>query len=85
MQSPDVVQLFSQFAKKIEPNKSFDQVTRDSKITSFGIDSLAMMEIVGCFEDEFGIKIPDERLATLQTVGDIEKVVLAAVQSKSTH
>ena len=85
MQSPDVVSLFSQFAKKIEPNKTFEHVTRDSKITSFGIDSLAMMEIVGCFEDEFAIKIPDERLATLQTVGDIERVVLAAVQSKSTH
>jgi acyl carrier protein len=35
--------------------------------------------VIGVIEDELDIKIPDEKLAQLQTVGDIEKVVLEQV------
>lgn len=46
------------------------------------VDSLSMVEIAMAAEDKFGVKIPDEELANLKTVGDavsyIEKVKASA-------
>jgi acyl carrier protein len=76
MSQPDVVGMFSQFAHKIESHRKFPTITRESKISDLDLDSVAMMEIVGEVEDELDIKIPDEKLGQLATVGDIERVVL---------
>ena len=35
------------------------------------IDSLSMVEIAVQTEDKYGVKVPDEDLAGLRTVGDI--------------
>jgi acyl carrier protein len=75
--------MFLEIAQKVEKGKKLDHITRDDKITSFGIDSVSMMEIIGFFEDELNIKIPDEKLALIQTVGDIENVIKS--QHKSQH
>lgn len=77
----DVVGMFSEFAHKIEKNKKLPLITRDSRISELGIDSVAMMEIVGEVEDKLDIKIPDEKLSQLNTVGDIERVVLERVNA----
>ena len=34
------------------------------------VDSLAMVEVVVAAEEKFGVKIPDEEVANLKTVGD---------------
>lgn len=34
------------------------------------VDSLSMVEIAMSAEDKFGVKIPDDELASLKTVGD---------------
>jgi len=75
MTDVNVLQMFTDIAKKVESNKTFPAITRETKIAALGIDSVAMMEIVGCIEDELDIVIPDEKLAQLQSVGDIERVV----------
>lgn len=75
MTEVNVLNLFTEIAKKVESGKTFPEITRDTKIAALGIDSVAMMEIVGCIEDELDIVIPDEKLAQLQSVGDIERVV----------
>ena len=76
MAQVDVLSLFTQVARKIEGDRVLPEITRDAKITNLGIDSVSMMEIIGCIEDELDVTIPDERLATIQTVGDIEKAVM---------
>jgi acyl carrier protein len=46
-------------------------VTREkSFVDDLDIDSLSMVEIAVQTEDKFGVKIPDEDLANLKTVGD---------------
>ena len=35
------------------------------------VDSLSMVEIALAAEDKFGVKIPDDELAGLKTVGDV--------------
>ena len=67
--------MFKGFAEKIDKHASLSDLSKDSKISTLGIDSLSMMEVIGCFEDELGIKIADDRLATIQTIGDIERVI----------
>ncbi|MFD4267521.1 meromycolate extension acyl carrier protein AcpM [Rhodococcus sp. NPDC058481] len=51
----------------IEPS----EVTIDkSFVDDLDIDSLSMVEIAVQTEDKYGVKIPDEDLAGLRTVGD---------------
>ncbi|GAA2995839.1 acyl carrier protein [Actinokineospora diospyrosa] len=48
-----------------------DDVTADkSFVDDLDIDSLSMVEIAVQAEDRFGVKIPDDELANLKTVGD---------------
>ena len=49
-------------AAEVTPEKSF--------VDDLDIDSLSMVEIAVQAEDKFGVKIPDDRLAELKTVGD---------------
>ncbi|GAB47809.1 acyl carrier protein [Mobilicoccus pelagius NBRC 104925] len=46
----------------VERDKSFQE--------DLDIDSLSMMQIVVEAEDKFGVKIPDEAVKDLRTVGD---------------
>ena len=49
-----------------------DMVTLDSRISEdLGADSLDVMELLMTLEDEYGIVIPDEELATFEKVADI--------------
>ncbi|MGH3852399.1 MAG: acyl carrier protein [Pseudonocardiaceae bacterium] len=47
---------------EITPEKSF--------MDELDIDSLSMVEIAVQVEDYFGVKVPDDVLANLKTVGD---------------
>jgi acyl carrier protein len=47
---------------EITPEKSF--------VDELDIDSLSMVEIAVQVEDRFGVKVPDDVLANLKTVGD---------------
>lgn len=48
---------------EVTPEKAF--------IDDLDIDSLSMVEIAVQTEDKYGVKIPDEDLAGLRTVGDV--------------
>jgi acyl carrier protein len=66
----------------IEPS----EVTIDkSFVDDLDIDSLSMVEIAVQTEDKYGVKIPDEDLAGLRTVGDavtyIQKLEAEGVQA----
>ncbi len=56
-----------------------------SFVDDLDIDSLSMVEIAVQTEDKYGVKIPDEDLAGLRTVGDavnyIQKLEAAGVQA----
>ncbi len=49
-----------------------DIITPDARISDdLGADSLDVMELLMTLEDEYGIFIPDEELASFETVSDI--------------
>ncbi|MBA3618316.1 MAG: acyl carrier protein [Acidothermales bacterium] len=49
-------------AEDVQPDKSFTD--------DLDIDSLSMVEVVVAAEEKFGVKIPDDDVKDLRTVGD---------------
>ncbi len=53
---------------KLDPS----EITLDSKIKDdLGADSISVLQLLMTIEEEHGIMIPDEKLATFETVGDV--------------
>jgi acyl carrier protein len=44
-------------------------------VADLGIDSLGVMEILADVEDTFGLKIPDDALQQVETVGDVSAYI----------
>ena len=61
--------------KKHLPKLNGDELTPEDALVDLGIDSLGAVEMVFDIESEFGIEIPDEKLTSLKTVGDVLSVV----------
>ena len=57
-------------ADQVQPGASFDK--------DLDIDSLTMVEVVVACEERFGVKIPDEALEQLKTVGDAVNYIAEA-------
>ena len=49
-------------AADVQPDKEF--------IADLDVDSLSMVEIVVAAEERFGVRIPDDQVKNLRTVGD---------------
>jgi acyl carrier protein len=48
-----------------------DDVQRDKEfVGDLDVDSLSMVEIVVAAEEKFGVRIPDDEVKNLKTVGD---------------
>ncbi len=53
-----------------------DKVTLEASITEdLGADSLDVVDLIMSLEEEFDIKIPDEEVENVKTVGDIVKFI----------
>ena len=74
MANVNIVQLFAQAALEVN-GKKLDGLTRDTVISKLGLDSVAVMELVSFFEEKLNIRMPDEDLAKVQTLGDLGEVV----------
>lgn len=66
----DLLELFKDVALRVD-KRALPNVSRSSKISELGIDSLSVMQIVGELETELEIMIPDEDLVEIVTVGDL--------------
>ena len=58
----------------VDPN----DVADDKSFTDdLDVDSLSMVEVAMAAEEQFGVKIPDDELPKLKTVGDAVKYIEA--------
>ncbi|MDP2276444.1 MAG: acyl carrier protein [Archangium sp.] len=74
MANVNIIQLFTQAALEVN-GKKLDGLTKDTVISKLGLDSVAVMELVSFFEEKLSIRMPDEDLAKVQTLGDLGDVV----------
>ncbi len=57
-------------------NKSVDEITDDKEIVKdLGADSLDVVEMLMTMEEEFGITVPEDQVANVKTVKDIENLI----------
>ncbi len=53
-----------------------DKITLEASITEdLGADSLDVVDLIMSLEEEFDIKIPDDEVENVKTVGDIVKFI----------
>ena len=59
-----------------------DKVTREATFQDdLEVDSLTMVEVVVACEERFGIRIPDEALENLKTVGDAIDYITGQIET----
>ncbi|MDQ1695631.1 MAG: acyl carrier protein [Frankiaceae bacterium] len=82
MTQQDILTGLAQIVNEIAGVPVGDVTLDKSFIDDLDVDSLSMVEIATAAEDSFGVRIPDEDLKDLRTVGDavnyIEKAGVAA-------
>lgn len=74
MATVSISQLFAQAALEVN-GKKLEGLNKDTVISKLGLDSVAIMELVSFFEEKLNIRMPDEDLAKVQTIGDLGDVV----------
>lgn len=58
---------------------SQDEIEMDKNFTDdLDVDSLSMVEVVVAAEERFGIKIPDDEVTKMATVGDAVNFIVSA-------
>ena len=64
-----VVEIAGIDANTIEMDKKFNE--------DLEVDSLSMVEVIVASEEKFGVKIPDEEVTKMATVGDAVNYIVA--------
>lgn len=64
--------------KEVVPKFGVDpaEVTESSTLEDLDMDSLDVVEIMQAIEDDLGIRVPDEDLEDLSTIGDAVSAVV---------
>ena len=74
MDRAQLIDMFTKTASEVA-EKEFSGLTEDTVIADMGVDSLAMLEVVGEMERELAIQIPDDNLVGIETIAQLLDVV----------
>lgn len=77
----DVVEMFKQAAFEVD-NRRLPDLKSDTLISSLGMDSVAIMELVSWFEEKLALRIPDEDLGKIKTVKDLRDTIARLAPDK---
>jgi acyl carrier protein len=70
MSQPDILQGLAAILEEVAGIDPAEVTEDKSFIEDLDVDSLSMVEVVVAAEENFGVKIPDEDVKGLRTVGD---------------
>ena len=79
----DVIALFRQAVLEIH-DRPLDALGKTTVISTLGLDSIAVMEMAAFLEDKLDIRIPDEELAQVETLGDLDALIQRLTAAKET-
>ncbi len=70
---------FAFLATWLEVNHNIpeEHVSRHRPLTSYGLDSLSVIELSGAIQDQFGVSIPPSRFWECRSLGDLEQQIVA--------
>ena len=69
LSEPAMTELLRQAAEKVEVD--LGEATGSTPLEDLGMDSLARLELVSIVEEELSVRIPDEDLKAIRTVGQL--------------
>lgn len=69
------MKIFEEIVKGLKKAGTKEIINKSTKFSSMGIDSLDLMDLVVHLEEKLSIHIPDDKLLTLETVGDLLTVI----------
>lgn len=78
MTRPELLQIFRSSASEIA-EKDLSKVDENGVIAELGIDSLELLEVIGGLERDLNIRIPDDQLVGIQTVGQLLNLVAGKI------
>lgn len=70
MAAADITAELAEIVNEVAGVDVADVTAEKSFIDDLDVDSLSMVEIVVAAEEKFGVRIPDEEVKNLTTVGD---------------
>lgn len=76
MTRAELLQIFRSTASEIA-EKDMSKVEEAGVIAELGIDSLELLEVIGSLERDLEIRVPDDQLVGIQTVGQLLNLVSA--------
>jgi acyl carrier protein len=74
MNRAELLQIFRSTASEIA-EKDLQTVDESRVIAELGIDSLELLEVIGSLERDLNVRIPDDQLVGIQTVGQLLNLV----------
>ena len=74
MNPVNVLEMFKEAALEVD-NRKLPNLTEGTVISTLGMDSVAVMELVSYFEEKLAVRIPDEELGRIKTVGDLKNTI----------
>lgn len=84
--SPDAVSAALTEILRDDLNVDISRVTRDSRLVDdVGLDSVAFAVGMVAIEDKLGVALSEEDLLTADTVGDLEKAIIAKLPAAQTN
>jgi acyl carrier protein len=81
MSDVDVIGLFKQAALEVH-GRELGALEATTEISTLALDSVAVMEMTGCLEDKLKIRIPDEELAEVETLGQLDTLIRRVIAGK---
>jgi acyl carrier protein len=81
MSNVDVIGLFRQAALEVH-GRELGGLDATTEISTLGLDSVAVMEMTGCLEEKLKIRIPDEELAEVETLGELDTLIRRVIAGK---
>lgn len=74
MTRTELLQTFRSIASEIA-EKDLSSVDESGVIADLGIDSLELLEVIGSLERDLDIRVPDDQLVGIQTIGQLLNLV----------
>ncbi len=77
MSDIETIELIKTALTKVEPKKAarFAELSLDTGLDELGLDSLAMMEMLGFIEDHLGTTFDDDEIARAESIADLVSLV----------
>jgi acyl carrier protein len=76
----DIIKLFTEAAFEAD-GRTLVAISLDTKFSELSMDSVAVMETIGVFEQRLSIRFNDDDLARLTTLRDLDTLVSKIVRA----